>query len=85
MEMLRSDRAGISFLAGMCSAVQTQEHYASALEKTANESAQRVTPMQGQLGTFDRPAHELCLAHVASKRSHQVHTGTTGNFPLARF
>ena len=43
LEMLRSDRAGISFLTGMCSAVQTQEHYASALERATGKSAQRIS------------------------------------------
>ena len=85
MEMLRSDRAGISFLAGMCSAVQTQEHYASALERATGKSAQRIIQTQGQLRTFDRPAHELRLVHVRSERGHQAHMRHYGEFFAGAF
>jgi hypothetical protein len=54
-------------------ALQTQEHYALALERAANKSPQRVIPAQRELRTFDHPAHELRLAHVGSKRRHQAH------------
>src|ERR1039458_10213084 len=57
----------------MRSAVETHDHYASALERATGKSAQRIIPTQGQLGTFDHPAHELRLIHVGSKRGHQAH------------
>jgi len=49
------------------------------LASTAEKSEQGVIPTQGQLGTFDRPAHELRLVHVRSERRHQADMGRVLN------